>query len=111
MCHIRRDATCHLTDFTEKSWKKLKEAAEICRDQGFCFLSENFPHPASKDGTFGSYHGVCYQFYTNKTHLERIQSMRKHPGENSSSATEVSAAPSGWEKEALEPGETANSAP
>ena len=90
---------------------EIKEAAEIRRDQGHRFLSENFPDPASKDNPFGSYLRICYHSYTNKTHLERIQSMRKHPGENSSSATEVSAAPSGWEKEALEPGETANSAP
>ena len=77
LCHCHEDAHGDVTQFTAKSWKALHEAAEERRDQIYEALAPNF-----QSGPRGGYHRRCYQTYTNKTFLVRLQrhgKKRKQP--------------------------------
>ena len=61
-----------LTNFTEVSWETFKAAASVRHDQiadDMCGKWEN--------GPFGSYHRSCYQTYTAKNLLERVEKRKK----------------------------------
>ena len=77
LCHCHEDAHGDVTQFTAKSWKALHESAEQRRDQIYEALAPHF-----QSGPRGGYHRRCYQTYTNKTFLVRLQrhgKKRKQP--------------------------------
>ena len=71
LCH-KDGVQGKLTSFTDVSWKTFKAAANLRHDQIADNMSENW-----EDGPFGSYHRNCYQSYTAKNLLERVEKRRK----------------------------------
>lgn len=67
LCHI---TNCHdkLTRFTEKSWRKFEACSEKRQDETWLSMKHHW-----KNGPKGGYHRQCYQRYTNKGHLSRIE--------------------------------------
>ena len=78
LCHAVLSAKGKVTPFAIASWRKIKEAALIRKDDIYIQNSEYLEH----DSPHGSYHRQCYQRYTNKEHLQRIK--KKRCPENSS---------------------------
>ena len=74
----KQECLCHkggvrgnLTNFTSTSWNTFKNAAEVRNDDVY----EKLKH--TLDGEpYGSFDHQCYQQYTNKKHLERLQRKR-----------------------------------
>ena len=69
LCY-RRNVTGKLTCFTDASWETFRRSAEVRRDDAYEVLSRHF---SAGGGPFGGYHRSCYQTYTNKTLLARLQ--------------------------------------
>ena len=55
---------------SDASWETFRRSAEVRRDAGYEVLSQHF---SAGGGPFGGYHRSCYQTYTNKTLLARLQ--------------------------------------
>lgn len=70
MCH--KDVVTHKLYFTEVSWKTFKAATDLKHDK----IAENMCGKWD-DGPFGCYHRACYQYYTAKNLLERIEKRKK----------------------------------
>ena len=71
LCHKQGVEANLLTNFSDRSWKKFKESAERRRDDIFEVMRGKWEEEPK-----GGYHRQCYQFYTNKGHLARLE--RKH---------------------------------
>ena len=76
---LKRTYLCHkdgvqssLTSFTDVSWKTFKANANLRHDQTADNMSGKWD-----DGPFGFYHRACYQSYTAKNLLERVEKRRK----------------------------------
>ena len=69
LCHCR-NVTGKLTCFTDASWETFRRSAEVRRDDAYEVLSQHF---SAGGGPFGGYHRSCYQAFTNKTLLARLQ--------------------------------------
>ena len=69
LCHCR-NVTGKLTCFTDASWETFRRNAEVRRDDAYEVLSQHF---LAGGGPFGGYHRSCYQTYTNKTLVARLQ--------------------------------------
>ena len=55
---------------SDASWETFRKSAEVRRDDAYEVLSQHF---SAGGGPFGGYHRSCYQTYTNKTLLARLQ--------------------------------------
>ena len=55
---------------SDASWETFRRSAEVRRDDTYEVLSQHF---SAGGGPFGGYHRSCYQTYTNKTLLARLQ--------------------------------------
>ncbi len=77
-----------MPQFTAKNRKALHEAAEQQRDQIYEALAPHF-----QNGPRGGYHRRCYQTYTNKTFLVRLQRHGKKRKQPDRTATSFSTVP------------------
>lgn len=71
LCH-KPGIQGQLTKFTDVSWETFKEAANLRHDQ----IADNMTGKW-EDGPFGFYHRTCYQTYSAKNLLERVEKRRK----------------------------------
>ena len=72
LCHCRKaPPDARLTKFTVVSWEKLRSAAELRKDETWKKLEGSW-----ESGPRGAYHRDCYQAYTHREHLERLQRRR-----------------------------------
>lgn len=86
LCHKDGVSDHELSLFTDISWKKFKAAANIRNDQIADKMSEKWD-----GGPFGSYHRKCYQSYTAKNVLDRLE---KRKNTESASSIRTSEEPS-----------------
>ena len=61
-----------LVPVSDVSWSKLQSAGNVRQDDIFKSLEQFFQGPPR-----GYFHRVCYQLYTNKSHLDRIVNKRQ----------------------------------
>ena len=73
LCHIRHDVTGPLTAFTQTSRRTLQHAASIRLDDVFTVLQNSC---TDESKPIGAYHRQCYQAYTNKKALDKLQRSR-----------------------------------
>ena len=76
-----------LTKFQSQSWLALHNAASVRLDETHAFLRKE--GVTCEDEPRGVYHRSCYQNYTNKTNITRLQKKREKMQEEASSATPV----------------------
>ena len=77
LCHAssrRRSEAEEVIHFQERSWFSLHKAAGVRQDETFEFLRKE--NVTAEDEPRGVYHRRCYQDYTNKTNLNRVQKRR-----------------------------------
>ena len=79
------DVTGPLTAFTKTSWRTLQHAASIRLDDVVTVLQNSC---TDEWKPIGAYHRQCYQAYTNKKALEKIQRSRDVSISESSSIIE-----------------------
>ena len=79
VCHKVPSAKGNITQFTATSWKKFQEVAPIWNDHIYAKYYEHL----KSDTPYGGYHRQCYQSFTNKDHLQRLQDRRKSPRKRS----------------------------
>ena len=79
------DVTGPLTAFTQTSWKTLQHAASIRLDDVFTVLQNSY---TDESKPIGAYHRQCYQAYTNKKALDKLQRSRDVSISESSSIIE-----------------------
>ena len=60
-----------LTEFQARSWRTFRHAASILQDDASKFLAKEGVDEASEPRDF--FHRSCYQDYTNKTNLSRLE--------------------------------------
>ena len=71
--HVREEE-CDLSGFHDQSCDTLKRAAEIRQDSIGLQLKDHWDR-----GPIGVKHRKCYQVYTNKTLLDRLQKVSLSP--------------------------------
>ncbi len=77
------------TSFTDISWEKLKQCSEIRQDNIYDTIKTRW-----NEGPRGGYHRACYQEYTHKHKLDRIQRKRKSETETAHTSTSTYDEPS-----------------
>ena len=85
LSHICHDVTGPLTAFAQASWRMLRHAASIRLDNVSTVLQNSCTNESKP---IGAYRRQCYQAYTNKKALDKLQCSRDVSISESSSMAE-----------------------
>lgn len=77
LCHVT-ECSENLTSFTTKSWEKFQKCSQTRQNHIWLTMMNYW-----KERPKGEYHRQCYQRYTNKGHLTRIEATSSNPSPSS----------------------------